>query len=77
MSTPTGKTYRIDTVADMLAVPVDRVPFLLDDLANYLAHVHATKALNEALGAEVMRVETGFNWIDDGKHETTLNVRAV
>lgn len=70
-------TYRIETIADLLTVPADRVDALLVDLRSYLTMVrpladHLNAAASAATGGrvpEAMRLIPAFTWLDDGAHD--------
>jgi len=83
MSEPTGETYEIETLEDMVKIPDDRIDAFLKDLKNFLTLGTRVANLFEALGQNVTGPEAlsmmewggTLNWTDDGKHDH--NVRFV
>lgn len=77
----TGQTndaprYEIVKITDLFNVPEDRRELCLVDLGLWLAAVEPLRAmLRAATGCEVAPVRS-FIWIDDGKHDGHITVRA-
>lgn len=67
--TPTGKTYRIESVADFALIPADRRDACLADFRVFLGVSEAARTI---LGVEGVKViGEVFDWTDDGKSEIT------
>jgi hypothetical protein len=60
------KRYRIETLADIMALPLDRLPRFLTDLEGFLALKHAAADM----GA---KTRPTMVWIDDNKHDIHAN----
>lgn len=63
--------YRIKSVADFGAVPIDRIDALLADFKEFLIHSNQTESeLTKLFGSAadgLISVGESFTWIDDGK----------
>lgn len=66
-NTPTGATYRIETLSDMLAVPPRRVGYLMTDLAIWMATAQGARDSVAEMGGKIT-MPTGMDWRDDGEH---------
>lgn len=77
-------TYRIETVADLLTVPAERVDAMLTDLRAYLRmlrpladHLNAqASAATGGKATELLKAVPAFTWVDDGANDLTIRLRA-
>lgn len=80
---PTGSAthYKIDCVADFLAVPVDRIDDCLAEFKDFLGLARdmkeLTKTLGEVIGADGTSEVEGFTWIDDGKRDKSVTIKTI
>lgn len=61
---PTNKTYKIHTIADIVALTPEQYEFFIDDLREYCNVMRSVQAINELPGVEVQDDGT-FDWIDN------------
>lgn len=67
--------YEIKTIDDLFnVVTVDNVENLAEDLKSWLSICASMKAVAKVLGEEDDLQHLKFTWIDDGKHEKTVNI---
>lgn len=63
--------YRISTVEDFSAIPLDRIDACLEDFKAFLVHANqAQDELVKLLGPEVkgmVSIGKSFTWVDDGR----------
>lgn len=70
---PTGATYRIETLADVLALPPARLGHFITDFGMWLAFGMAARdALKDACGT--VTLPAAMIWKDDGKHDGGVRV---
>jgi hypothetical protein len=65
------KTYHIETVADFLKVPQDRLDDCLAEFRTVLRCVEPFEALT---GAEIV---PSFTWVDDGNRHISVDIRPL
>lgn len=75
------RRYEIRTVADFMAIPIEKLDDCLHDFDTWLGIQHFAREVGPKLSAEFkMRDVPGecgpdrFIWIDDGKHVATISV---
>lgn len=64
-------TYEFRTVADMQAVPVEKLGAFCEDLRLWLTIHRIAEATGELKAHTPLDV---FGWIDDGRHDITINL---
>lgn len=70
------KTQYFNTVAEMLAVPDEKIDHFCEDLRRWL---HLRKGVSKVQDAvrglvEIQTPIPGFGWVDDGKHEANIRI---
>lgn len=80
-SRPTGETYRIRTLDDLLQTPDDRLRHCLDSLEMVLVtHRHLHAAIAAGGERDGQRYEAppfaGWDWTDDGERVLTVHTPA-
>ena len=75
-SSPTGKRYKVATIADMAAIPAPARSRFLAELPEMLSIIGQMHAVNEAVGAKVVKLDEPI-WIDDDKGNSTIRLRGV
>ena len=65
-----SKTYEIKTIADFMAVPVDRIDECLAELRVAIALSHEMARL-----ANMTATLKKFSWIDDGKSDYSITAK--
>jgi len=73
MSKPTGKTYRIEKIADLLDVPAEKLDECWADVRAALAIARITRAI--CAWEHVPFSMPAVEWTDDGKREATAHMR--
>ena len=70
------KEYQIKTVQDMVdCTNENNLDNFLTDLKGYLTTANMLQTIEESVYGTKEEIGTdGFTWIDDGKHEATINV---
>lgn len=70
--------HEFTTIADLMAVPSDKIDALCEDLRGFL-HMNAVTnaALADFIAAGQVVPGTTFRWIDDGKHDATITLRPL
>lgn len=68
-------TQYFKTVADMAAVPAEKIDAFCEDLRLWL-HVHKCLArIEQDTNVRVVSETDTFGWIDDGKHDVSVTVQ--
>ena len=74
-------TYQIETVADFLRVPEDRIADCLAEFADYLSMargiIEQADIAGELIGAVVAAKIDPFEWTDDGRRKRQIEIRAA
>lgn len=72
--------YRIETVADFLNVPEDRIEDCLKEFADFIelsrAMLQAASFMAQIMGIEDKSKIGAYTWIDDGKKEKTVRFQS-
>jgi hypothetical protein len=69
-----SKEYKIETIHDMMEIPLERFNTFLHELCQVLSIVRTAHAYNKAMGAKEPTTSASFVWIDDGKGEIRTNI---
>lgn len=64
--------YKIETVADFLKVPEDRLDDCLKEFAAWVVISKSMIGFSDSCGAGLEVI--GFTWVDDGKNDITVNI---
>ena len=72
------KTYEINTFADFLKIPADKLPMCLDQFKETLLTSKAIYDLVNLLGQKDIKdfVQLPMKWIDDGKQNINIKISA-
>jgi hypothetical protein len=68
------KEYKIETIHDMMEVPLEKFNDFLLELCEALFTARITHAYNQAVGYKGSTIPRPFTWIDDGKGEIRTNI---
>jgi len=68
------KEYSINTLRDMMEIPLERFNTFLYELAQALSLARTAHAYNKAMGCKEPTIQKPFVWIDDGKGEIRTNI---
>ena len=74
--------YQLKTLRDILEIPEDRMDAFLPELKMWHQQAHAWRELLAAtaeasgIAGEIEVTTQGMTWIDDGKHDITINLVA-
>jgi hypothetical protein len=75
---PEAATYQIETVADFLRVPEDRIADCLAEFADYLTMargiIEQAEIAGEVVGVPVTAQIDPFKWVDDGRQKRRIEI---
>ena len=72
MSDP--KEYTIETLADISQIPQESLADFFIDLKSWLLLRNQVVKTNDLLGVEIMKPPSDIIWMDDGKHDMTIEI---
>jgi hypothetical protein len=63
--------YKINELSDLANIPTEKLPEFFIDLENWILGIKMVKGCNGPLVGASMR------WIDDGKHDLSIEVSSI
>ena len=68
------KQYKIETIQDMMEIPLEKFNSFLIELCQALLVARAAYAYNQEMGYEGPTISKPFIWLDDGKKEIRTKI---
>ena len=68
------KQYKIETIQDMMEIPLEKFNGFLIELGKALIVARTAYAYNQAMGYKGPTIPKPFIWLDDGKKEIRTNI---